>query len=339
MYKVTHLIPKNGIGGVEVAAKSCDKFLDQTLDFSVIFIINNKLKGNFINSFFSYIKTIFLLRKSDSNLYILSLWKTVIVALILKALGSQARFITFLHSPVRAHILDSFFTWISIKLSDEIWGDSYSSINSVNSHSEYATKVISFMTNIVEPLSYDGIKPKFIFWGRLSKEKNLGLSLKIFKGIKKYYSDASFYIIGPEDGAADEIYRLTYNYDLVNSVIFLGPLSAEEIRVAATSCCFYLQSSYIEGRSMSVMEAMQMGLVPIITPVGGISEYCIHGSNSIFIKDEISTVELISDLIKNEAKYLSLRESSINTFRDVKTYKESIITACKIFSEKNAKYL
>ena len=51
---------------------------------------------------------------------------------------------------------------------------------------------------------------------------------------------------------------------------------------------------------MSVLESMQLGLIPIVTDVGEIKNYCVHNHNSIIFKDMELTKETIIKLMKNK---------------------------------------
>ena len=48
---------------------------------------------------------------------------------------------------------------------------------------------------------------------------------------------------------------------------------------------------------MSVLESMQMGLIPIVTNVGELQNYCIDNKNSIIFKDIESTKDKIIKLL------------------------------------------
>ena len=64
---------------------------------------------------------------------------------------------------------------------------------------------------------------------------------------------------------------------------------------------------HFEGASMSVMDAMQLGLVPIVTTVGEISKYCKHKYNSLVITDNQGTFSDIY-LLLNDNNFQNLRE-------------------------------
>ena len=65
-------------------------------------------------------------------------------------------------------------------------------------------------------------------------------------------------------------------------------MSFDKIKNFAKESSFFIQSSFSEGMGISVLESMQLGLVPIVTNVGNIKNYCKDNFNSIII-DESTT--------------------------------------------------
>ena len=59
-----------------------------------------------------------------------------------------------------------------------------------------------------------------------------------------------------------------------NDVKFLGPKDLDSIIELTEETSFYLQTSKLEGMAMSVIESMQVGLIPLVTNVGEIQYYC-----------------------------------------------------------------
>jgi glycosyltransferase involved in cell wall biosynthesis len=90
-----------------------------------------------------------------------------------------------------------------------------------------------------------------------------------------------------------------------------------------------LQTSLYEGMSMSVIESMQMGLVPLVTPVGEIGAYCKQGMNAVIVESDQKAAEDILDLLNANDRYQLLRVNAIATWKDKPLYHESILVACK----------
>tara|TARA_X000000950_G_C13631094_1_gene543535 strand:+ start:39 stop:608 length:570 start_codon:yes stop_codon:yes gene_type:complete len=179
-------------------------------------------------------------------------------------------------------------------------------------------------------------RPYFIFWGRIKAQKGLDHALRIFSKVVKQYPDARFWIIGPDEGLLQTTQQLSKSMGLMDNVFFLGPATSAELEVYAQKATFYLQTSLYEGMAMSVVEAMQMGLVPIVTPVGEIPAYCDHSFNSLIVKSDQQVVDNVRDLLKCRKKFKNIRQNAIATWKDVPLYADSVLRACEdLFVDQN----
>ena len=134
------------------------------------------------------------------------------------------------------------------------------------------------------------------------------------------------------DKALGELSSLIKQVDklgLKNHVEFLGPKDLDSITNLAEETSFYLQTSKLEGMAMSVVEAMQLGVIPIVTPVGEIKNYCVNGMNSILISDNDSVISSVRDLLNNTNLYLDMRNNCIKKWQNHEIYSESVIRAAK----------
>ncbi|MGC7532605.1 glycosyltransferase, partial [Pandoraea pneumonica] len=82
-------------------------------------------------------------------------------------------------------------------------------------------------------------------------------------------------MISPHTELLDVV--LTDAADLRLDVRWLGPGSAREILEQTAGAQFVLQLSAFEGLGMAVREAMALGIVPIVNPVGAIRGYSADG--------------------------------------------------------------
>jgi glycosyltransferase involved in cell wall biosynthesis len=216
-----------------------------------------------------------------------------------------------------------------VGLSDEIWSDSAITLTSRAGRSpQQKTRIISMRTERIKPASGTGPQPSFVFWGRLAPQKGLDRALRIFARLVKEVPRARFQVIGPDLGSYARLKALCSKLNITGAVEFVGPLSHEEVLRRGAQHSFYLQTSVFEGMAMSVVEAMQLGLVPIITPVGEIARYCVDGVNSIVISDDESAVEEVLRVLGNARKFQELRENAIATWDRIPLYKDSVMEAC-----------
>jgi len=331
---VVHLIPSFGIGGVEHAASTMladaeEEKNDFSFSVETIFDLGLPRKWYFLNNPYYYFKSaINISANRDTELLIVSLWRSCLVGLLVKILRPKIKLIVFLHSADDAHLIDKLLHRVILLFSDEVWSDSNETLRRRFSNSYiHKSRIISFVTARLAPLPAQHVKPVFIFWGRLHAQKNLWLSIDIFSVITSKYADSFFHIIGPDDGDLDKLKAQVESLKLQNSVAFHGGMNFEKIRKIAASASFYLQTSKQEGMAMSVVEAMQFGLVPIVTPVGEISDYARHGDNSIIVNNHADAIEDIISLLQNDLTYQKIRARSISTWSTHPLYRDSIISA------------
>ncbi|MEH6590015.1 MAG: glycosyltransferase family 4 protein [Halioglobus sp.] len=265
----------------------------------------------------------------EPDLLIVSLWRSCIVALLSKLLCRRLRLVLFLHFPSDAHWLDRFLTRHIAGRAYEIWADSQETLDlRLPSISPSRTRVISFVTRQIAPLPIKPVNPVFIFWGRLHSQKGLDRALGIFSAVHKVFHSARFVIIGPDGGDFSRIEALVTAMGLEDAVQFSGGMNFNAIMQQAGSASFYLQTSLLEGMAMSVVEAMQLGLVPVVTPVGEIGNYCRHDENALVVTTDRAIVSRIVSLLNDDSQYQLLRKNAVATWAAKPLYAESVEKAC-----------
>ena len=332
MLKVSHIIPFDGLGGVEVAARSMLPSISSNIDIRIQYIFENiEIQNNYWSTFnpIKIINLAWKLSRSDVDLVVVSLWRSSIVGLVAKLMRPKLRMITFLHLDRNVHFLDFIFTNLSARFSIQIWADSQATLTSRIPDSQSLNgRVISFVTQRFKSLPKKNVEPSFIFWGRICQQKDLCRALRLFAAILKSRPDAKFTIIGPDAGSLDSLQSLCVSMGISKSVLFTGPLSHDEIIDHAQYASFYLQTSLAEGMAMSVVEAMQFGLVPVVTAVGEISSYCNDAMNAVVVSQDEKSVESVLALLNDNKRYHELRRNAIKTWFDKPIYRDSILMAC-----------
>jgi len=324
--KIVYLIPMySKTGGVEVAANTLIEKEYQGFQLEKLFVcldikdINNPLK---------IIGSVRRILASKPDIIIMSLWRSSLVGLLSKIFRPRIKLILFIHSEKNTNFFDYIFTRIAYIFSIEIWSDSNSSFERrFRFKFRRIPRIISFNSRIINRSKELQNMPNFIYWGRKSIDKGLIRALKIFNGVKKYYPNAKFRIIGPDCEDTDIIKSFINKNGLNSSVLFYDALDFQDIYHIAEKSSYYIQASKFEGMAISVVEAMKIGLVPIVTPAGEITNYC-NEKNSIIVHSNIETVRDILLTLQNEDTYTKL---SLNASRNWArtTYKESFIEACR----------
>lgn len=331
MHKVVHLIPSLGIGGVECAAQTTLSNKPSGFLFRVQTIQPHYYPPQSFRTFIIYrfYLTIRNLTRSHPDLLIVSLWRSCIVGLIYKLLHPRLPLVVFLHFPRSVHLLDCILTNLCLLVSTEVWADSRQTLaDRVPTNLSRPGRIISFVTNHIDPLPKPPhVTPDFIFWGRIHPQKCITRALSIFTQILHHYRNASFTIIGPDQGQLDLLKSLALQLKISDSVRFLGPLSFPDIYSQSAHASFFLQTSIMEGMCLSVVEAMQMGLVPVVTPVGEIQSYTQHESNSIHVTSDQSAVDHVLRLLENPGLYNQYRNNAISQWKNHRLYHQDVFSA------------
>ena len=328
---IIHLIPYDGIGGVERAASTMRYVSTLDIEFHVETIFPPTAVNSLWvvwNPWF-FLCSVVRLWKSRPDVLIVSLWRAYAVGILVKLLRPKLRLVVFLHLPHSVHKIDSILTKLATFIAYRVWADSKETLSHrVPDLKAQKGHVISFVTDRIAALPSSSVRATFVFWGRIHAQKGLSRAVNIFAAIKTRYPTARFWIIGPDGGALGRVQKELSALELGDSVQLLGPKNFAEIQEIAGNASFYMQTSELEGMAMSVVEAMQLGLVPVVTPVGEIAHYARHGENALVISDDASTVADVSELLENDACYQSVRGLAVATWADQPLYLNSVMTAC-----------
>lgn len=332
MRKVIHLIPYDGIGGVERAAASMRNVSTEHFDFHVETIFppsaatSRWLKWNP----WQFLRSVAHLWRTKPSVLIVSLWRAYAVGIAVKLIRPKTRLVVFLHLPHDVHGPDRFLTRLAASLACQVWADSHETLGRrLPKIKPENSQVISFVTARIGSLPTIPVRPSFVFWGRIHPQKGLGRALQIFAAIKATYADARFWIIGPDGGDLGRVKGIVNDLNLGAAVQFLGSQDFSGIESVARNASFYLQTSEMEGMAMSVVESMQLGLVPVVTPVGEIKSYAHHGKNAVIVEDDVSTVADVLSLLNDNERYQVMRAQTLGTWQNAPLYRDSLLSACR----------
>jgi len=335
MRKALQLIPYDGIGGVEAAARSMDSLSTPEWSFQVCYLYPKVAsRAGRLATFnpWPIVSTAWSIVREKPDVLVVSLWRSAISGILVKLLRPRIRLVTFIHNSVDAHQMDYLATRLAMALSSAIWADSQASLDRrFRKLPDVPISVISFLVRRLSPIDLNSDElpqPSFIFWGRLAAQKNLGRALELFAEIHKRAPQARYLIIGPDGGEGNRLRSVIDALGLAQAVDLVGPKSFEEIAVLANRAAFYLQTSDYEGMAMSVVEAMQLGLVPIVTPVGEIGSYCRAGHNAVIIESTTQTAAAVLRLMNDSEEYFKLRSQAIATWQGRPLYSDSVLAAC-----------
>ncbi len=141
---------------------------------------------------------------------------------------------------------------------------------------------------------------KFLYLGRLSKEKGLEYIYQAFKTlIEKHNYTPEFFMAGK--GEDQEEYVSKFSDLLGNSFHFKGVVFGSAKTELLKSCNIFLLPSFFEGLPISLLEAMSFGQIPIVTNVGSIKYVVENKKNGLFagVKNSADIVNGILEIKSN----------------------------------------
>ena len=334
---VLHILPQDGIGGAELAANSAAR-ADESVHLHFLMPSANIARTVHPRIFHARSHVPFglaalssvvaTIRRVKPDIVVFSLWKTFLAYMLVVLLFPGTRRAVMLHSERPAHALDRTCTAAMIRMAHLVWGDSASSLR--RAHGTVAADRLREVSFLMDRLAGDcrtEPAPAFIYWGRLDPLKNIPLALELVKEVRDRFGSVSFVIIGPDAGSLDAARAKAAALGLEEDVTFLGYRTRDEIVAHARGARFFLQLSQQEGAAMSVMEAMQCGLVPVVTPVGQIAHYCRHMHDAVIFEDMTSTVSAIIDVLEDPEQYAEMNRAAAAKWTGTALYAEDFVAA------------
>ncbi|MEL7445889.1 MAG: glycosyltransferase family 4 protein [Pseudomonadota bacterium] len=339
---VLHLIPQDGIGGAEIAARSATLDLDANVHVHAMFnglytgegaTANPHLTGNdtgFAFSPKSLSGAIRTARELDPAVVVFSLWRTFGAFVAFKLLFRKCKFVTFVHNERVANPVDRIVTAIMRAFSDEIWVDSQATLDARLSPSQkQRSRIISLKLDRPAATPRQSAEPKFIYWGRLAQQKRIDRAIDLFAAVANSNADARFLLAGPDHGVKADLLAQAEKLGIADRVTILDPVGRDEIADLAKDARFFLQLSDHEGMAMGVVEALQHALVPVVTPVGQMAVYCKDGENALIFDGHESTAKRLAGIMADRDAYAEMSAAALATFADDPIYVEDVVAAAR----------
>ena len=341
--KLTYIIPSLGIGGAEVALLSAIPELNRIFNFKLIcfhinpdFIVglSDQDRDNIIcfSGFpFNYIRSFCYILKFRPDIVISSLWKAAILAVLVKVCRRKTKYIEFIHSSTFFHSFDKLFTKFAIKHSDDVFCDSDSAEKFVEEQGfKKKIKVISFLRfqspQQWQPKPYISLKALYV--GRFDKNKRIDRLVLLVKKLVDSGLHFSVDLYGRDGGTMEQSKTLIKENQLEQHIFIKDEIASDKVQGLFSIYDFYFQTSDVEGMAMSVVEAMQHGLICVITNVGEIRNYAKNGKNAVVISDDFNimeTAEQLKDIVNDINRANKISQNAYLTFVGQKKFVNSLI--------------
>lgn len=303
MIRVAHLIHTTGIGGVEAAvdllARRADLLRYRVFAFEQAepTAVSADFTGTGVNSLRSALGILRSLHSFQPEVVVSSLWRSVLIGGIHKFRHPRTPWVVYVHNTRYTHLVDALVHRVALCLADRILCDSAAALETLVPRSFRSRAEVVCPDSELMHLSRSWEPPtappatavskpqqpmRIIYWGRAVETKRLDRSLELMAALESAApGEFVLDIISPETPTLRTIMAAARERGLPLS--WLGPGPASHIWDHAIHSSFFLQLSEYEGLAMSVREALALGLIPVVTPVGAIGEYTEDGVNAVHV--------------------------------------------------------
>ena len=139
-----------------------------------------------------------------------------------------------------------------------------------------------------------------LFLGRIHAKKGLDLLVRAWKGMAREHPDAALVLAGPDfEGSRARLAALIAAEGLADRVLFTGMLRGElKWSALAAAECFVLPS-FSEGLSVSVLEAMGLGLPVILSNHCNLPEVATLGAGWVIPAEQEPLARVIREMLSH----------------------------------------
>jgi alpha-1,3-mannosyltransferase len=153
-------------------------------------------------------------------------------------------------------------------------------------------------------------KNSFLFVGRYSKNKKINLLIKTFSEIIKEKPEAKLFIIGNDfDNLKKEFKKQINELNAEKNIFLLNSISQKELEKKYSESEFFVSASEYESFGITVIEAMNYGLIPLISGIPSFKEFVENKENGFIIdyseKNAGKKIIEIMNLSEKQKKELS----------------------------------
>ena len=345
--KIVHIIPTFELGGVQTGILYSLEDLNAVYDYKILVIgiidsdwlknLSLTLQSHIISTgapglVSGWIEGYRLLKQLKPDFIISSLWKSVGLSVSYRLLNRNVWLGGFFHSAYSPHFASTFFMRLMALVQDTSFADSYVTKHFLEKFYKIKnTHVVPYFFTFTRREGHKNFNPaaiKIAYFGRISEAKGVDRSIEFCSLLKSGAVKFTFDIYG--DGAVDKYNQKINGLSLQKEVHIKKILPLNLVMENMQQYDFLLQLSNHEGMALAVVEAMNCGLVPIVTPVGEIKRYSKDGKNAIWLDpvfddNLLVLVDKVKNVVSNPVLYSDLSSSAAGTFINYKKYSETLI--------------
>ena len=126
-------------------------------------------------------------------------------------------------------------------------------------------------------------EPELLYLARLAPRKRPQLFVEMARRLAREFPLASFRLVGPDEGAAEEVERLIAESRNEANIRWEGPIAPEDVSSRMAKAAVYVLPAVDEPYPMSVLEAMAMGIPVVITESCGLAPLVRESGSGVVV--------------------------------------------------------
>ncbi|EME7167529.1 glycosyltransferase family 4 protein [Enterococcus hirae] len=173
-----------------------------------------------------------------------------------------------------------------------------------------------------QTLNINSQQPILISTNRFEPVKNLKMLINILPKLMSEINNLIVIFIG--DGSELPYLKLqlkeSTNEDQYNRIKFLGRLPVEKVGKYLSISDVFVNTSLTEGMSISLLEAMSFGVIPVVTDVGGNRDVIKDHNNGVLVETKNETMlynnllDILNNLDNNDYLRTNAKTTIFNSF-------------------------
>ncbi|GAB3252827.1 glycosyltransferase [Arthrobacter pigmenti] len=355
--RVCHIVHSGKVGGVEVAAALLQAEQHPSINYQVAVLAQlpdgepQAIKapdcvGHGLNNPLSVLPVLKWLHRNAPDIVVASLWRSVLVGMVAKLINPKRKFVIFLHNTQYKNVLDRAAHRLGFRLADGIFCDAPATRQAMTAELPLETGQIHVVPLVARggrsrhtpeaeqgPVgAVAGGEIRCVFWGRLAKQKRLDRAVHLLAELNNRATvPVRLDLLGPDEGELDEMLRLARSLGVEQQLHWHGAADWGRIRDVASGASFFIQLSDFEGLGMAAVEAMQLGLVPVVTPVGQIAEFTSDGVNALHFDSAAPVAERMLSVVGEPPMWERMSAAAVAEWSGQEDLSTAFETVCRQF--------
>jgi glycosyltransferase involved in cell wall biosynthesis len=165
---------------------------------------------------------------------------------------------------------------------------------------------------------YPELKDKLIvlFLGRIQQKKGLDILARVFGNLARTRDDVRFVVAGPdEDNTLTEIKTILKSLGALERAVFPGMLTGDQKLEALSAADIFALTSYSEGFSMALLEALSAGLPLLITNECNFPEVGESRAGFVVRPNDSETASALTSLLDSAELRREMSENALRLVR------------------------